>query len=238
MKKLLVTQSNYIPWKGYFDGIRAVDEFIVYDEVQYTRRDWRNRNKIKTEQGTQWLTIPVEVKGKYHQKISETRISDTSWAQSHWSTITQNYRHAPFFNEYESTLAETYREAADINLLSEVNIRFLKVICSFLDIDTPFRPSSEFELVEGKNERLLSVCQQAQATEYYSGPSAKKYMDLEAFSDAGIDVHFFDFANYPEYRQSHPPFEHAVTILDLLFNEGPNTVSFLKDLSATSQAHE
>ena len=99
MKKVLITQSNYIPWKGYFDAIAIADEFVVYDDMQYTRRDWRNRNLIKTKNGLEWLTIPVEVKGKYFQKIRDTKISDPKWAIKHWSIISQNYAKAKYFNE-------------------------------------------------------------------------------------------------------------------------------------------
>src|SRR5438046_4323553 len=94
-RKAAIVQSNYIPWKGYFDLIRRVDEFILYDDVQYTRRDWRNRNLIKTPQGLRWLTIPVEVKGKYYQSIRDTKIADPVWAASHWQTIVHNYGRAP-----------------------------------------------------------------------------------------------------------------------------------------------
>ncbi|MBJ7432720.1 MAG: WbqC family protein, partial [Gemmataceae bacterium] len=99
-KTVAILQSNYIPWKGYFDLIRSVDEFILYDEVQYTRRDWRNRNKIKTADGTQWLTVPVEVKGKYFQKINETLISESGWEKNHWTRICSAYSKAPYFKEY------------------------------------------------------------------------------------------------------------------------------------------
>ena len=97
MKKIAISQSNYIPWKGYFDLINSVDEFILYDDMQYTKRDWRNRNKIKTPQGLQWLTIPVHTKAKYYQKISEVMISDKDWATEHWQKIKQNYFKAKFF---------------------------------------------------------------------------------------------------------------------------------------------
>jgi len=98
-KRIAAIQSSYIPWKGYFDAINVVDEFILLDEVQFTKRDWRNRNKIKTSQGIQWLTIPVAVKGRYLQRIDETRIADSGWAQRHWSTLTHTYRRAAAFDD-------------------------------------------------------------------------------------------------------------------------------------------
>src|ERR1041384_7029573 len=105
-KMVAIVQSNYIPWKGYFDMIRGVDEFVLYDDVQYTRRDWRNRNRIKTAQGTQWLTIPVEVKGKYLQAIKETKISDPSWGRTHWRTLCHSYNRAPHFRDFQDHCRE------------------------------------------------------------------------------------------------------------------------------------
>lgn len=110
MKKVAILQSNYIPWKGYFDMIAAVDEFILYDDMQYTRRDWRNRNQIKTPQGVHWLTVPVQVKGKYYQKIRETEIDGTNWASTHWKALEQNYRRAPHYTEIASWLEPLYLE--------------------------------------------------------------------------------------------------------------------------------
>lgn len=107
-KRIAILQSNYIPWKGYFDMIAAVDEFILYDDMQYTRRDWRNRNQIKTPQGVQWLTVPVRVKGKYDQTIRETEIDGIDWAGTHWKIIAQNYRRAPRFEEVAAVFEPLY----------------------------------------------------------------------------------------------------------------------------------
>jgi hypothetical protein len=112
-RKAAIVQSSYIPWKGYFDLIRQVDEFILYDDVQYTRRDWRNRNLIKTPHGLSWLTIPVDVKGKYFQSIRETRIADPGWAERHWKTIVHNYSRAPHFDHHRQKLEELYLGCAE-----------------------------------------------------------------------------------------------------------------------------
>jgi hypothetical protein len=230
MKKVIITQSNYIPWKGYFDAINMVDEFIIYDDMQYTKRDWRNRNKIKTKDGVQWLTIPVEVKGKYFQKINETRISDPAWAKQHWNTIFHSYLKAPHFNLYKQQFEEAYL-GCSTDLLSEVNHSFLKLICGILGITTPMRWSSEFELGEGKTERLVDICKKIGATDYYSGPAAKNYMDESLFEKEGIRVHYFDYSGYPPYSQLHGEFTHEVSILDLLFNEGPDAKKYMKSFN-------
>src|SRR4051812_8378856 len=107
-KRVAIVQSNYVPWKGYFDLINAVDEFILYDDMQYTRRDWRNRNKIKTPQGPIWITIPLQVKGRYHQRIDEMLVSDPAWAANHWKTLAHNYAAAPCFGEVAEWLQPLY----------------------------------------------------------------------------------------------------------------------------------
>lgn len=219
-KWLASVQSNYIPWKGYFDLIRSVDTFVLLDDVQFTRRDWRNRNKIKTKDGLRWLTIPVESKGKYLQRIDETLITDSRWAAEHWETIRHTYARAPYFNALKSTLADLYEHAATLQRLSDVNYHFITAICELLGISTPITWSTDYDLIEGKNERLINLCQQAGANHYLSGPAAKDYIDEALFAAAGITVKFADYSGYPDYDQLYPPFDHYVTVLDLIFHVG------------------
>ena len=227
MKKIAILQSNYIPWRGYFDIINMVDEFILYDCMQYTRRDWRNRNKIKTSQGLKWITIPVEVKGKYFQKINETKISDKEWGKKHWSIIKQNYSKAHYFNEFKDIFEELYLKCEE-EYLSQINYKFIVTICDILGINTKIRWSSEFNLVEGKTEKLLGICKDCEADVYLSGPAAKDYFDEELAKKENIQVEWMDYSGYPEYNQLFKPFEHGVTILDLIFNEGTNATKFMK----------
>jgi hypothetical protein len=227
MKRVAIVQSNYIPWKGYFDLIRLSDEFILYDDVQYTRRDWRNRNRVKTPRGLQWLTIPVEVKGKYNQRVRDTRISDLSWGSHHWRVLTHNYAKAPFFKAYKDVFELLYLGNLP-PLLSNVNRLFLDAICPLLDIRTPIRWSHEFNLADGRSERLLEICLATAATEYLSGPAAKGYLDEALFAAAGVDVIWMDYAGYPSYPQLFGEFEHGVTVLDLLFNVGTDAPRFMK----------
>lgn len=227
MKKVAILQSNYIPWKGYFDLIGSVDEFIIYDDMQYTRRDWRNRNRIKTRDGVMWLTIPVEVKGKYYQKIRETKVSDSRWNKKHWSHILHNYNKASFFNQYREVFEKEYMNCNE-KYLSEINYRFIKLINDILEIDTVIRWSSEFELPEGKTERLISICKECKADVYVSGPAAKEYFDTELAEKEGISVEWFDYSGYIEYNQLYPPFEHGVSIIDLIFNTGDRAREYMK----------
>jgi hypothetical protein len=226
-KRVAIVQSNYIPWKGYFDLINSVDEFILFDDMQYTRRDWRNRNKIKTPQGSLWLTIPVQAKGKYYQKIRETEISDAQWSEQHWKTIVHNYTQAKYFQEYRGFFEELYGDARE-SLLGQVNYRFLNAICQLLDIQTRISWSMDYHLIEGKTERLVDLCQQAGATEYLSGPSAKGYIDETLFEQAGIALRFSDYSGYLEYEQLFPPFDHHVSIIDLIFNTGSDARRYMK----------
>ena len=227
-KRIAILQSNYIPWKGYFDLINAVDEFILFDEMQYTRRDWRNRNKIKTPQGTQWITIPVNAKGKYYQKINETHVSNSTWVEEHWKAILHNYGRATCFSDFKESIFTLYQSAEKLKRLSDINYLFIKFICQTLGIKTKISWSSDFQIAEGKTTRLISLCQQAGGDHYLSGPSAKDYMDTKKFTQEGIQVSFFDYSGYPEYEQRFPPFEHAVSILDLIFNVGDRATKFMK----------
>ncbi|SHM61510.1 WbqC family protein [Flavobacterium saccharophilum] len=227
MKRIVITQSNYIPWKGYFDAIALADEFVIYDDMQFTRRDWRNRNIIKTPNGNKWLTIPVEVKGKYFQKINEAKISDKDWNKNHWNIIKNNYSKSQNFADYKDLFEELYLNCNSI-YLTEINYRFIVAICELLQIKSNIRFSSEFELKEERSERLLDICLNLEGTDYYSGPAAKAYMNEQVFTEAGVKVHYFDYSNYPEYKQLHDPFEHYVSILDLIFCEGKSAVKFLK----------
>jgi hypothetical protein len=227
-KRVAIVQSNYIPWKGYFDLINRVDEFILFDDRQYTRRDWRNRNRIKTPRGLAWVTIPVEVKGKYHQRIDETRISDPDWSERHWDTLAQHYRGASAFRAVEAHVRETYEALSQESRLSIVNRTLIEMVCGMLGIQTTLRWSTEYKGVGSKTERLLSLCVQSNATSYLSGPAARVYLDETLFEEAGIAVDYVDYSGYPEYEQLHPPFEHAVTILDLIFSTGADAPRYLK----------
>lgn len=231
MKRIAILQSNYIPWKGYFDLINSVDEFIIYDDMQYTRRDWRNRNKIKMSDGLRWLSIPVDVKGKYFQKINETQVSDISWSLAHWKTIIQVYSKTKFFNEYRIIFDEFYAKNQE-KYLSLINFRLIELVNSILGIKTRIKWSSDYELLEGQTERILGICQQAGADIYLSGPAAKDYFDESLAEKMGIKVEWMDYSGYPEYQQLYPPFEHGVTILDLIFNEGKNATKFMKSFQS------
>ena len=231
-KKLTIVQSNYVPWKGYFDLINMADEFILHDDAKYTKGDWRNRNRIVTPNGVRWLTIPVS---RDHvepfRRICETRVADRRWARKHWAIIVGNYCDAPYFERYEEICEHAYREAAEYEYLSRVNHHFIAVVCSILGIKTKISWSMEFPRVEGRNERLVEMCQAVGASEYISGPAAKAYIDESLFTAAGIRLTYMNYEGYPEYPQLYGGFEHAVSILDVLFNTGPDAPDYLKSFA-------
>lgn len=226
-RSVAIVQSNYIPWKGYFDLIASVDEVILLDDVQYTRQDWRNRNRIKVPQGLHWLTIPVPVKGRLSRRICDTEIGDSGWARRHWKTIQSAYSRAAHYSDFVDLFEELYLDCRE-TLLSKINYRFLSAICGELGITTELSWSMDYSATGYRTERLVSLCEQAGATEYVSGPAAKAYFDEKRFARAGIAVSWFDYSGYPEYRQLHPPFEHSVSVVDLLLNEGQAARSFMK----------
>jgi len=225
MKKVGISQSNYIPWKGYFDLINSVDVFIVLDSVQYTKSDWRNRNRIKTPSGGQWLTIPVKSHGKSRQSINEAVVLDQAWREKHWETINRYYSKTKHYKDYSSLLEDLY--SVTTNRLSEINREFIAAICKSLNIKTKILSDTEFDLVDGKNSRILSLCKQVGANEYLSGPAASSYLDINRFQNEGIEISYISYSGYKEYKQLYPPFIHEVTVLDLLFNTGDDARSYM-----------
>ena len=226
-KTIAIVQSNYVPWRGYFDLINSVDEFILYDDAQYTRRDWRNRNTIKSPGGQIWLTIPVRVKGRYLQNIKDTMVADDNWAREHWQSIVHNYSKAEYFGEYRERFQDLYLGSHD-KFLSQINYRFIMAICRILGIDTTISWSMDYNLAGDRNERLVNLCKQAGATNYLSGPAAKSYLDEELFEQEGISVAYMDYSGYLDYGQLYPPFEPRVSVIDLVFNEGPQATKYMK----------
>ncbi len=212
-----ILQSNYIPWKGYFDLIHDVDLFIFYDDVQYTHSDWRHRNKLMTEKGPKWLTIPAGHDLK--RLICEVEIKDQSWKRQHRSIIEQYYRTAPFIGESQPLLDFLYDNS--ITNLSDYNQRAIRHLSDIFGIHVQFADSRLLAVNGRKTERLIGILESVGATKYISGPSARDYIDEPLFVEAGIELVYKEYPAYPAYRQCFTPFSPFVTVLDLLFNVGP-----------------
>lgn len=223
--RVAILQSNYIPWKGYFDLINDVDLFVFYDDVQYTKNDWRNRNKIKSATGPIWLTVPVG--DSLDRRVCDVTITDTHWAQKHWKSLKHCYARAPHFKRYGEFFKEIYLGTRWTNL-SELNQRLIRLIAeTFLGITTRFVDSRNYP-AEGKNlDRLISLVSIVGAGTYISGPSARSYIREERFSEIGVELIYKSYEGYPQYTQRYPPFEHGVSVVDLLFNAGPDAPYFI-----------
>lgn len=225
--KVVILQPSYIPWRGYFHQIQKADLFIFYDDVQYDKHGWRNRNRIKTPRGGRWLTIPVFSSGVVvnHLLIKDIEIDWTkAWNVSHWDTIRQNYRSAPYFDRYAPLLEPFYRRSD--RLLADLTIDLTIALARELDIDTEFMRSSTLGTAGAKTDKLVEILTRVGATHYISGPSAQGYLDEDQLDRAGITLEYMTY-DYPEYDQLHPPYDPQVTILDLLFMTGPEASNYI-----------
>ena len=207
--------------------IAKSDIFILYDEMQYTRRDWRNRNRIKTKDGLIWLTVPVNSKGNYSAKISEIKINGTDWQKKHWRILENNYKKSPFYEEIKNLIYPLY-SGKDFQSLSDLNEKFIQKICEYLGIRTLIMKSSDLEIRGNPSEKLLNICKQLKTKNYLSGPAAKDYLEVDLFRQEGISVEWMNYNDYPTYSQDFGEFVGEVTVLDLLFNVGPNSSKYMK----------
>jgi hypothetical protein len=225
---VVILQPSYIPWRGYFDQIRRADVFVFYDDVQYDKHGWRNRNQIKTTQGKQWITIPVHSKGVTDGiNIKDVRIDwSKSWRKKHLNALTIAYSKAPFFETYKPWLESIFSRKDEY--LADFTINTKVELARILGIThTRFMKSSELPNLRGeKTDRVIDVLERVGATHYICGPSASSYMEPEKFDEAGIPFEYMEY-NYPEYPQLHPPYDPFVTILDLLFMMGEDALSYI-----------
>jgi hypothetical protein len=221
MSKIIITQPNYIPWKGYFSCMENVTDLVLYDNVQYTKRDWRNRNYLISPLGPKLLSIPVYTKGKYFQKINEVKVSNEKWFISHWKFIETNYSKSKYFDKYEDIFKKIYFNF-ETDLLSDINFIFLKKIIDLLEIKINIHKSSDLNIDGDRNTKLLNICKFLNADTYLSGPSAKCYLDENMFNINGIKVEYHNYNNFKKYKQNWNGFYHYVSILDMFFNLGDN----------------
>jgi len=226
MKKLAILQSNYLPWKGYFDLIAGVDELVIFDCVQYTKQDWRNRNQIKTKDGLAWITVPVK-SGAHDRPIDEVEIADTKILKKHWNIIQNNYSKAPHFARVKEIYEPILQSAKVGQRLTSLNVDLLRATCDFLSITTKFSNSRSFTILDDKNMRLIEICKQAGADHYLVGPAAKSYIDERLFGIHGISVEWMDYGDYPKYEQLYPPFTHYVSIVDLIAHTGTQAPRYM-----------
>lgn len=226
--KCVILQPSYVPWRGVFDQIRQADLFVFYDDVQYDKHGWRNRNQIKTPTGKQWLTIPVSTKGVVTEHVAINQVPITwnkAWNKEHFKTLRQHYSKAPHYKQFEPLLEEFY--ARQDTLLADFTIDFSIALARALHIEhTEFMRSSTLGVPGSKSDRLIAILQRVGADHYLSGPSAQAYIEMEKFTAAGIRVEYVEY-DYPEYPQLFPPYDPAVSVLDLLFMTGDRALEYI-----------
>ena len=227
LKRIAIIQSAYAPWRGFFDLIDRCDEYVILDTVQYAKRHWHNRNKVLTAGGPVWITIPVTTKSHFEQPIQDVRVSEP-WAEKHWRTIALNYRRAPHYAALAPRIKALFEAAAKEMYLTRINELFLREIATILRLKTAITRDVAYAPTGTKTARLLDICLKAKATHYLSGPSARDYLNENAFLEAGIKVEWMHYPTYPAYPQLWGAFEPAVSILDLLLNAGPDCTSLWK----------
>jgi len=224
----VILQPSYIPWRGYFHQIAKADVFVFYDDVQFDKRGWRNRNQIKTPSGKQWLTIPVYSKGAQTEHIPINQIKivwDSTWNKDHWKAIQMAYSKAPYYETYAPMLEGLYYQHPEY--LADFTIETTIALARALGINqTKFLRSSELNTHGQKTDHLIQVLLAVGASHYISGPSAQDYIENDKFEQAGITLEYMVY-NYPEYAQFYPPFEAQVSILDLLFMTGPDALKYI-----------
>jgi len=226
--KAVILQPSYIPWRGYFHQVALADVFVFYDDVQYDKHGWRNRNRIKTHQGTRWLSIPAHGRGAPADRtpVNGVRIDwSTGWSRKHWLSLQQSYARAPYFDRYAPLLEHFYARRDE--LLADFTIDLTVALAHEMGIErTRFVRSSQIPAQGTQTRRLVAILQHIGADHYISGPSARDYIQPELFSQAGIALEYMEY-HYPEYPQLYPPYDPQVSILDLLFMVGERAMEYI-----------
>lgn len=233
--KIGALQTAYLPWLGFFDQIYRCDLFIIYDDLQYTRKDWRNRNRIKTSQGPMWLTVPVVAESAHKKRICDIEIApDMRWAARHWKALKTNYARAPFFSRHSHFFHDLY--ASQWKYLAPLNREIIDYCLNQLKIRTEVLYSSESCIEQdylrqcgGKTdatERIVFICNRFGAKSFLEGPSGKQYLKENVLEDAGI---ILQYHHYPHlrYRQRFGKFIPCLSIVDLLYNYGDESLAIL-----------
>ena len=223
---VVILQPSYLPWLGYFAQIQRSDVFVVYDDVQYDKHGWRNRNRIKTPHGIQWLTVPILTKGQNWLTNREAKINNAiDWRKKHLASIRQNYSKAPYFSDYIGIFDMLYILSWDS--LLDLDMAIINALCNMLGLKREIIFSSNLG-VEGETiERLIAICHHLGANIFYEGSAGRNYIDEKIFTDAGITLEYQDY-NHPVYQQLHGGFESHLSVIDLLFNCGPSSLEVLK----------
>jgi hypothetical protein len=226
-KVIGILQPGYLPWLGFFEQLYRSDVFVIYDDVQYDKNSWRNRNRIKTPHGPKWLTVPVLTKGLKSPLIKDISINtNIFWQKKHIKTLKQNYSKAPYFNRYSEYLFKLLDRPW--KKLLDLNLELLFWIAEELGVSTPIILSSELGCPGSRINRLIGIIKTLRGSHFYEGSAGKSYIDINVFNEAGIDILFQDY-RHPIYPQQYGKFESYLSIIDLMFNCGPKSLDILKN---------
>lgn len=225
MTTVVVLQPGYLPWLGFFDQMLRSDVFVYYDDVQYDKHGWRNRNRIKSPTGPIWLTVPVLSTGRHGQKINEVEIDNRlPWARKHVTAILQNYAKAPHVKLYLPQLEELLMRRWES--LAELDVATVKLICDWIGIDRQIERTSCIGIRGEQSRRLLDICLNFEADIYLSGDSAQNYLDTELFTQEGVQIEWQSY-RHPAYPQLHGEFTPSLSVLDLVMNVGEESLNVL-----------
>ena len=221
---IAIHQPQYLPWLGYLDKIDKADVFVILDNVQFKKNEWQNRNRIKTAQGCQWITVPVLY--RFPEKINEVRINNkANWSRKHLQAFITNYSKSPCYDDYISFFEDIF--SRNWECLVDINVEIIKFLINALELKTRLVMASDLELREGSTERLIDICKALDSNKYLAGKDGNKYMNLELFDREGIEVIFQDF-KHPVYNQLFGDFEPYMSAIDLLFNCGDDSLEILR----------
>jgi hypothetical protein len=222
---IAVHQPQYIPWLGYFEKIARSDTFVFLDAVQYKAREFQNRNRIRTDKGWIWLSVPVDTSDGSRVTMSDVRIDNTMpWQRKHLGSIKTSYAAAPYFKEYFPFFEDTFRK--EWTKLADLNVHIVRFVMDKLSITTPIVFESELNVLTARTQRIIDICKKLNADTYLSGVGAKDYLEEFLFPENKITLYYQHF-EHPVYRQCFDPFMPYMSVIDLLFNQGPKSRSVL-----------
>lgn len=228
MKRVVILQPGYLPWLGFFDLMHLSDVFVILDDVKYTVRDWRSRNRIKTSDGVCWLTVPVKIKGSHNKLVKDIPIDNSQeWRKKHLKTLESYYKHAKYFGEVIEVVNRAL--GRDHQFLVDLDMMLIRGICDYLAMTPNILFSSEIPSNHGKDERLLSICEHLKATHYLSGNAAEQYLRESIFAAEKITVEWHNY-QHPYYHQlwfKEQGFISHLSVVDLLFNHGRESLDIL-----------
>jgi len=224
--RIAILQPGYLPWLGFFEQMYMSDVFVIYDDVQYDKQGWRNRNRIKTGNGVQWVTVPVNFKLRECPLVNEVTIDNRiNWRKKHFLSIKQSYSKAPFYKEYINIVEEAY--SREWQYLIDIDLYLIKKLANCLGMNNKkIVRSSSLDVRGERIERLITICKIFKADTFYEGSAGRNYIDEKRFEEYGIKVEFQDY-EHPVYNQLHGDFVPYLSVIDLLFNLGPESLSII-----------